>query len=312
MRRAVVTGAGGFLGRHLVRDLRRQGVRVTSLSREPRPQASLPDAPCIAMGDAPWCSVRLAEIIEAVEPDVIYHLVGGTAEHSAGLDALNVGVTKSLMEALRLAEARPLLVCCGSAAEYGAAILDGVPVHEAATCAPTSAYGAAKLAQTNAALAFAEATGTPVLVARIFNPIGPGMPTYLALGEFARQIAMLRTPQGVLRTGNIHVSRDFIDVEHVAWALVSLARNPEARGVVNICSGEATELSRLVDILIEVSGKAIAVATDAARLRPGELAVVVGSTALLAELGAAPPPTDYAHVVERIWREAEIRWSGAS
>lgn len=312
MQRAVVTGAGGFLGRHLVRDLRRHGVRVTSLSREARAQMSLPDVRSIAMGNAPWCSIRLAEVIEAVEPEVIYHLVGGAAEHSAALDALNVGVTKSLMEALRIADAHPLLVCCGSAAEYGAAILDGVPVHEGATCAPTSAYGAAKLAQTNAALAFAEATATRVLIARIFNPIGPGMPTYLALGEFARQIAMLRTPHGVLRTGNIHVSRDFIDVEHVAWALESLAHNPDACGVVNICSGEATELSRLVDILIDASGKTIAVSTDSARLRPGELGVVIGSTARLAGLGAEPPRTDYAGVVERIWRDAEVRWAGAS
>jgi GDP-4-dehydro-6-deoxy-D-mannose reductase len=216
------------------------------------------------------------------------------------------------MEALRITEAHPLLVCCGSAAEYGAAILDGVPVHEAATCAPTSAYGAAKLAQTNAVLAFAEATATRVLIARIFNPIGPGMPTYLALGEFARQIAMLRTPRGVLRTGNIHVSRDFIDVEHVAWALERLAHNPDASGVVNICSGEAIELSKLVDILIEASGKTITVSTDSARLRPGELGVIIGSTARLAGLGADPPRTDYTRVVERIWRDAEVRWAVAS
>jgi hypothetical protein len=38
---------------------------------------SLPDVRSIAMGNAPWCSIRLAEVIEAVEPEVIYHLVGG-------------------------------------------------------------------------------------------------------------------------------------------------------------------------------------------------------------------------------------------
>ena len=57
-----------------------------------------------------------------------------------------------------------------------------------------------------------------------FNPIGPGMPTYLALGDFARQIAGLHASSGVLRTGNIHVFRDFIDIEHVTKALWVLAQ----------------------------------------------------------------------------------------
>lgn len=285
--------------------LPRHGVHVTALARRPTIGAS-----SIAMGDAPWCSGRLAKIIETAEPDVIFHLVGGTIGSRPELEHLNVGVATAIMQALRDARVRPLLVCCGSAAEYGAAIADGVPVSETATCAPISAYGATKLAQTNAALAFAETTGTPVLVTRIFNPIGPGMPTYLALGEFARQIAMLRASHGVLQTGNIHVFRDFVDVEHVVSALWSLAQNPKARGVVNICSGDATELSELVEILIGVSGKSVTIETSAARLRPDELEVVVGSTALLARLGAAPPQTNYANVVARVWQDAETRWGG--
>jgi GDP-4-dehydro-6-deoxy-D-mannose reductase len=151
-----------------------------------------------------------------------------------------------------------------------------------------------------------------VLIARIFNPIGPGMPTFLALGGFARQIAVLRASHGILRTGNIHVFRDFIDVEHVAGALRILAQNPAARGVVNICSGEATELSRLVGILIDVSGKNVTIETTSSRLRPGEPGVVVGSVALLARLRAAPPHTDYANVVRRVWQHAETRWGGTA
>lgn len=307
MRRAIVTGAGGFLGRHLVHDLQQHGVDVTALARKPGLEASY-----IAMGDAPWCPTRFAKIIETVEPDVIFHLVGGVAGSPAALEQLNVGVTTSVMRALRDVQARPLLVCCGSAAEYGAAVTDGTPACETATCAPVSAYGATKLAQTNAALAFAETTGTPVLIARIFNPIGPGMPTYLALGGFARQIAALDSSHGILRTGNTHVFRDFIDVEHVAGALRILAQNPAARGVVNICSGQATELSRLVGILIDVSGKNVTIETISSHLRPGEPSVVVGSTALLARLDAAPPQTDYADVVARIWQDAETRWAGIS
>lgn len=307
MRHAIVTGAEGFLGRHLVRDLREHGVHVTALGREPRPEASY-----AAMGDAPWCSSRLAKIIETVEPDAIFHLVGGAVGSAAELEQLNVGVAACVMQAVRDTGARPLLVFAGSAAEYGSAIVDGVPVCEMATCAPVGSYGAAKLAQTKAALAFAETTGTPVLIARIFNPIGPGMPPYLALGEFARQIALLRGAGGVLHTGNVHVFRDFIDVKHVATALRRLAQNTDARGVVNVCSGQATELHHLVEMLIDVSAKRVVIETKGSRLRPGEFRTVVGSRTLLASFGAAPPPTDYADAVARIWHDAETRWGAAA
>jgi GDP-4-dehydro-6-deoxy-D-mannose reductase len=263
------------------------------------------------MGDAPWCPARLAEIIETAEPDAVFHLAGGAVGSLADLEQLNVGVMTSVMCALRDIQARPLLVCCGSAAEYGSAVVDGVPVRETAACAPTSPYGASKLAQTKAALEFSEATGTPVLVARIFNPIGPGLPPYLALGDFARQIAALPA-RGVLWTGNLHVFRDFIDVEHVAHALLTLARNSAARGVVNVCSGEATQLSGLVQLLIDLSGKDVAIRSVAARTRKDEIAFMVGSTALLAQFGARPPRADHADVIARLWHHAETYWAARS
>jgi GDP-4-dehydro-6-deoxy-D-mannose reductase len=303
VRRAIVTGADGFLGRHLVDVLEQHGVVVTALTRRSRPDASH-----IAMGDADWRPARLAEIVEAAEPEAIFHLVGGAAGCKAELEQVNLGVTTSVMQALREVGARPLLVCCGSAAEYGAALVDGVPACETTPCSPVSAYGASKLAQTKAALEFSEATGTPVLVARIFNPIGPGMPSYLALGDFARQIVEL-PPGGILQTGNVYVYRDFIDVAHVVNLLLVLAQNPAARGVVNICSGEATQLSRLVDYLIDLSGKNVRVEPVPVRVRPNELAVVVGSTARLARLGARPPRTDYDDVMARVWHHATTCWA---
>ena len=298
----MVTGSQGFVGRHVVRDLRRRGVQVTTLGRQ---AASAPSH--IAMGEAPWSVSRVANVIGSVQPDVIFHLAGtavGSPEH---LERLNVGLADTIMEAMLTSGVMPLLVCCGSAAEYGAALVDGVPTAETVACQPVSAYAASKHAQTKAALAFAEATGASVLVARIFNPIGSGMPAHLALGDFARQIAATRAEPGVIRTGNLDVDRDFIDVDDVAAALWILANNPGARGVVNVCSGAATELRALVRMLIAASGKDIGIEADASRLRSGEVRSVIGSTARLAGFGAAPARTDYADAVARLWHDAMTR-----
>lgn len=307
MQRAIITGATGFLGRHLARDLRQHGVKVTGLARssDVREQSWL-----VPMGNAPWSPDRLAGIITAADPDVIFHLVGGAAGSQSELVTANVAAARALMQALRRCSARPLLVCCGSAAEYGEAVTDGVAVDEATQCAPVTAYGVAKLAQTKAVLEFGEATGVPVLVNRIFNMIGSGMPSYLALGEFARQIVSMPDAGGVLRTGNLHVYRDFIYVRHVATAFRLLAQHPEARGVVNICTGEATELIRLVEILIRASGKNIRVAIQPERLRPGELQTIIGDPSRLISLGVVLPGTDYADVVGRVWQAANARGHG--
>jgi GDP-4-dehydro-6-deoxy-D-mannose reductase len=300
MRRAVVTGGTGFIGRHLVADLRRRGVHVTTIGRRPSQHRHH-----VALGNGAWNIAQLARILDDHEPEAIFHLAGGATGTPAELEHLNLGLATSLMRALRGTGQRPVLVVAGSATEYGAAIVDGVPVRESAECSPVGAYGRSKLAQTRAALAYGEATGTPVLVARIFNPIGAGIPSHLALGAFAEQIASVTGPRGTLRTGNIDVKRDFIDVRYVAAMLFNLASKPAARGIINICSGKAVRLRSLVKNLISVSGKSIAIETDPSRLRPNELRVIVGSTALLAKHGERPPPTDYSAVLAHIWTAAQ-------
>lgn len=306
LRRALVTGAEGFLGRHLVRELERHGTRVTGLVRHSRP-----GSPCAGLGDAPWQVESLADIIEGIEPDAVFHLVGAAAGTATRLHALNVGLARTVMDALQLAQARPLLVCCGSAAEYGSSAVDGVPTPEAADCEPSGAYGASKLAQTQAALQFGEATGRRVLVARLFNPIGPGMPPHLALGDFARQVAAFGPSGGTLLTGTLDVARDFLDVRVAVRALRLLAEHPDASGVVNVCSGRATRLAYLVRLLVAASGKPVRLEVDPRRTRPGEMRAMYGDPGLLLRLVGDVGETDHAAVVERIWRHAAAAASPA-
>ena len=168
MQRTLITGAQGFLGRHLVRQLRNQGVQVAALTRTSRLEPWY-----VPIGELPWCRSQLTEIIRSFEPDAIFHLVGSAAGSPAQLRALNLEAADTIMGALRELTVRPKLVFCGSAAEYGVAVAGQKPVSETAQCRPVSTYGITKLEQTEAAFAFGKATGTPVLVARIFNPIGP-------------------------------------------------------------------------------------------------------------------------------------------
>jgi GDP-4-dehydro-6-deoxy-D-mannose reductase len=131
------------------------------------------------------------------------------------------------------------------------------------------------------------------------------MPGHLALGSFAAQIASFRGSSGTLRVGNIDVKRDFIDVEHVAALICNLAFKSYARGIINICSGEAVSLRGLLNELIFISGKRIELEFDTARLRGSEPHIIIGSTKLLEGFGERPPETCYSAVIGRLWAAAE-------
>jgi GDP-4-dehydro-6-deoxy-D-mannose reductase len=297
MRSAIVTGGRGFIGRCLVKALRGRGVDVRTIGRGPSA-----DTTHIVLEEGSWDSPALDRVLEEAAPDCIFHLAGRARGTPAELSQANLGLMQGLLRALRRTNLQPQLVVAGSAAEYGAAIRDGVPIRETAACAPLSAYGASKQAQTIAALTYADATGTSVLVARIFNPLGPNMPTHLAIGDFANQIATMRRDYGVLQVGNIDVRRDMIDVEHIATLLCQLPANPDAQGVVNLCSGQAPVLRELVEMLIYGSGRKVEIEIDWSRVRGNEPRTIIGSTDLLAKLGCSPPPTDFPALITRVCR----------
>ena len=300
MRSAVVTGGQGFIGRHLVKALRQRGVKVTTLGRRPSV-----DTGHIVVEEESWGTPALDRVFQNVAPDCIFHLAGRARGTPAELTYANLGLLQGLLQSLRRTTLQPQLVIAGSAAEYGSAIRDGEPIRETLTCAPLSPYGASKQAQTRAALAYADATGTSVLVARIFNALGPNMPIHLAIGDFASQIAAMPRSRGTLRVGNIDVRRDMIDVEHIGTLLWQLAENPDAHGVVNVCSGRAPLLRDLVEMLIAGCGRKVDIEVDWARVRGNEPRTIVGSTDLLASLGCPPPPTDFPALMARVRRAME-------
>lgn len=287
--RTLVTGASGFLGRHVVAALRRRAVVTVALTR--RASGPVPTDEQICVGDETDPAALRAALSEA-RPDCIFHLAGRPAAESlTDLYRANALYGAALIEAAGTFAHVPV-VLAGSAAEYGPHAAGPELLDESANCRPTSPYGIAKLAQTHHALA---AAGRPLVVARLFNPVGAGMPDYLALGSFARQIAAMGPEGGTLFTGALDVERDFIDASAVAEALIGLAESPPTTPeVVNVCSGIGTSLRTLLAGLVAASGKRVTVEErhDRGSITTAGVSRFVGSPARLASRGITVSPPD--------------------
>jgi GDP-4-dehydro-6-deoxy-D-mannose reductase len=284
--RALVTGAGGFVGGHLCRRLREAGLQVRVLTRP----GSVPPPGVQSVPVDPTDPLSLRAALAGAPPDLVFHLAGTTRVEDA--QEVNVAYASRLLDVLGDLPSPPVAVFAGSAAEYGRPASPNGVVSERDECRPLSAYGTSKLAQTRLALAAAE-RGQPVVVARLFNPIGPGSPVTSAPGNFVRQVASLSAAGGTLTSGPVDAVRDFTGITATVDALIALARTPLARGrVVNVCSGRGVSMAELVAQLLSLAPGPVTHHIDPLRGGTSTLPIVVGDDALLRDLGVSLAPLD--------------------
>jgi GDP-4-dehydro-6-deoxy-D-mannose reductase len=242
--RALVTGAGGFVGAHLVRELRDNGFDVTAAGR--------------ADGDV-TDPQAIRRLVAEARPAHVFHLAGVREAPLGELLQVNVCGTVNTLEAVAAELPAARVVVVGSAAEYGETNRE--PVDEDHPLAPVTDYGVAKAAQGLAAAALATRRGIHVTRVRLFNLIGPGEPSSFVASGIAARICAIQAGRArpPLQTGDLMTRRDFVDVRDAARALRLVAVRGEGGGVYNVCSGTATPIRELVEELLGLAGLEVAV-----------------------------------------------------
>lgn len=235
MRRALVTGSSGFLGRHLVRLLEAAGLDVTAA------RVDVTDARAVSA----W--------VDVAAPDVVFHLAGAPRDAPPEkLERVYVGGTRNVLAALA---PETFLVVAGSGAEYGAVPPEELPIREECALAPLTPYGEAKVEQYR----LVGESGRPAAYARVFNPVGPDAPETLVAGSFAAQLAAVEAGRlDAVRTGYLDGVRDFVDARDVARGLALLARG-RRQGVFNVCTGRGVLVRDLLGKLVARARPPIAI-----------------------------------------------------
>ena len=157
------------------------------------------------------------------------------------------------------------MVLAGSAAELGPVPVGDLPVGEDYPCRPGDAYGLSKWLATTAGLA--ARPPLEVIVARVFNPVGPGQPGSQALGRFADLLNDPGPDPLHLTVGDLDARRDFIDVRDVARAFIALALLGHPGQVYHVGTGRSHRVREGLDGLIGLSGRKVEVEVDPLRSR---------------------------------------------
>ncbi|HEX2022234.1 MAG TPA: GDP-mannose 4,6-dehydratase [Candidatus Thermoplasmatota archaeon] len=280
----LVTGASGFLGRHLVAALRGSAdVRpVEGDVRDPATFEPLPRA------------------------DLVYHLAAVSSVPDSLRDpartwAVNAGGTMNLLEWAR-GRGVGRLVLVSSAHVYGPA--EYTPIDERHPTRPVSPYGASKLAAEAMARAYGASYGMEVVVVRPFNVYGPGQARGFLVPDILEQIAEGRQ----LVMGDPRPVRDFTYVDDAIELLRLAGTVPGVGGeTFNLGSGQGHPVETIVRTAIEVTGTSLRPRYDEARFRAAEVKeLVVDNAHARKRLGWAPG-VGLRQGVERAWRAVRAR-----
>jgi GDP-4-dehydro-6-deoxy-D-mannose reductase len=286
----LVTGTSGFVGRWVSERALGAGLSVGAASGDLRDPA---------VADREVSGAAPAAVIHAAA-------AAGRGDERAVWQALadDVAMAGALLRAIREhAPDAPVLIP-GSAAQYGMGT--SRRLREDDPTVPVSGYGSAKCVLEEAVLAEPLRAGTRVIWTRSFNHLGPRQGTDAPAAQWARQVVQAeRAGGGVLRTGNLDVVRDFLDVRDVADAYIALVRTPDAAGVVNVCSGEATRLGELAQLFVQAARVEVTLTHDPGLQRPLDPPQVVGDPGRLHDLTGWSPRIELAESVRDLL--AEVR-----
>lgn len=295
-RRALITGAAGFVGQWLCRALLADGWDVVGAGIAAQP----PDG---ILTDDERRSVRwlladvrnqadVARVVTYTNPDAVFHLAGVTFVPDAQGDPvlaheINVLGAARLLHEVRTrkrgGEIDPVVLVIGSAEQYGIGEIGRLRI-ESDVQAPVTVYAASKAAQEIVALEAARSDGVRVIATRSFNHSGPGQAEHFLLPALVRRARDIRgggTPR--LRIGNADTVRDFLHVRDVVRAYLLLIDRGAAGEVYNVCSGTGERVRNLAERVLIAVGANADIDVDPALVRRVEVPWLVGDATKLRE-----------------------------
>jgi GDP-4-dehydro-6-deoxy-D-mannose reductase len=304
-RRALVTGADGFVGPLLCDYLLQQGWEVRGCGL-----LAMPGADNQFVCDI-TDSVQLERLLDWCGPVThVFHLAAITFVPESAQDPLrtfdvNVQGTIRLLHAARRRYPAVRFIYVGSSEVYG--LPQSLPQTETHPLAPVNPYAISKAAADAYCAFLHRSEKADIVRMRPFNHSGPGQSERFVLSDFAKQIALIEAGKAepVIAVGNLSAARDFTHVRDVVRAYALAALKGHAGEAYNVCSSRARTIQSALDGLLALSSASIRIQVEESRFRPVDAPTMCGSHAKLTEHTGWRPEIPFETLLEELltfWR----------
>jgi GDP-4-dehydro-6-deoxy-D-mannose reductase len=294
--KVLVTGASGFVGRHLLPELQRaypHAVLIGTCGPSDPPRTSVDGFVALPLDLSSQQSIN--DVVGTVSPTHVVHLAGfasGAGTDAAGIAKINATGTQNLLSAL-LRLGHPVTAVLASSGYVYGTTPASPGADESFPCNPSGAYAISKASMEAAAQDMASEQ-LRVVVSRSFNHTGPLQTAQFVVPAFAQQLAQIE--QGdlppVVKVGNLDALRDFLPVADVVDAYCKMLMLDEPYTVLIVSSGVGVSIRELLDGLIEITRVPVTVELDPARLRASDVPYSIGNPAKAKQLLGWEPAGD--------------------
>ena len=313
MTKILVTGAGGFAGTHLIKELQKNPAAeiFASVYNATSNISVMIKEDHLLFGDLTDYSFA-QKMIQTSSPDIIYHLaalsvVHTSAEHATAVINGNTSISYNLLEAVKLDAPKTRFIAICSANQYGAVNPQDLPLKETAPFRPLNPYAVSKVTQEMLALSYCLAYGLDVVILRPFNHTGEGQTTDFVIPMLAKQFVEIergKTP--VIDVGNLETSRDFTDVLDMVQAYVLASEKCLKGESYNIGSGVAYSVQDILDLMQKITGRTVTIKRNESQIRLADVPVLVSDSTKFRTLTSWSPTIPLETTLSRIleyWRK---------
>lgn len=312
-RKVFISGASGFVGRHLIHLLDTSGFQICGTSYPDKPETF----PFCWGKEVAHVDVRrredVAEAVKRTQPDWVFHLaavsnVRSSWESRQETMETNLMGTFHLLEAVRTHASQARILFVSSSDVYGVLSPTERPLTEEDPPHVVSPYAFTKVSGEILSRFYAEVEDLDVVVARSFPHTGPGQSPAFVCSDWASQVARIEQvdAEPVIRVGNTQVKRDFTDVRDVVKAYKRLLEKGKKGEIYNVCSGRGVSLKEILEMLRSLSKEKIEVEVDRKKLRKADIPYLVGDNSKIKEetgWGPAVPLSQTLADLLQYWRE---------
>lgn len=282
---ALVTGAEGFIGSHMVRFLQGRRWNVIGSYLSAGGASSFPKLPNVRFIE---CDLRngqrVRQILTEYQPTHVFHLAAQSLPTLSWADPVttfesNIMGSLYLFEAVRRLKRHPIIVSACSSAEYGHVPESAVPVKEEQPLKPLHPYGISKVCLDLLAREYFLDYGIPAVNVRLFNTTGPGK-TNDAPSDFVKQLVAIKKGRlaPVIEVGNLKPRRAFLDVNDTVRGFYLAAAKGKRGEAYNLCAARTYQMSDLLDTAIRLSGVRAEIRPVRRLMRPSDERIIFGST----------------------------------